>query len=142
MVVSHNKRSRLQICFQILDFSFELSFWHVVFIKNLHFQEFVLPFNTYGIVFDGMNTIFSAKKLKLVKPISGNFDIVEDPNIDPNRTIPVKYTLQKRSEGTPYFTEVRFASFLSGGFITAIVVNSPERNMAKRTSVYLFLIIR
>ena len=35
------------------------------------------------------------------------------------------------------FTEVRFgfASFLSGGFITAIVVNPPERKLAKRTSV-------
>ena len=41
-------------------------------------------------------------------------------------------------------TEVRFVSFLSGGFITAIVVNPPERNLAKRTSVcsgrhYLFV---
>ena len=34
-------------------------------------------------------------------------------------------------------TEVRFASFLSGAFITAIVVNSPERKLAKRTSVQL-----
>jgi hypothetical protein len=32
-------------------------------------------------------------------------------------------------------TEVHFASFLSGGFITAIVVNPPERKLAKRTSV-------
>ena len=32
-------------------------------------------------------------------------------------------------------TEVSFASFLSGGFITAIVVNPPERKLAKRTSV-------
>ena len=32
-------------------------------------------------------------------------------------------------------TEVRFASFVSGGFIIAIVVNPPERNLAKRTSV-------
>ena len=31
-------------------------------------------------------------------------------------------------------TEVRFAIFLSGGFITAIVVNTPERKLAKRTS--------
>ena len=28
-----------------------------------------------------------------------------------------------------------FASLLSGGFITAIVVNPPERKLAKRTSV-------
>ena len=32
-------------------------------------------------------------------------------------------------------TEVHFASFLSGGFITAIVVNSLERKLAKCTSV-------
>ena len=30
---------------------------------------------------------------------------------------------------------MHFASFLSGGFITAIVVNPPERKLAKRTSV-------
>ena len=33
-------------------------------------------------------------------------------------------------------TEVRFASFLSGEFITAIVVNQPERKLVKRTSVH------
>ena len=33
-------------------------------------------------------------------------------------------------------TEVRFTSFFSGGFITAIVVNPPERKLAKRTSVH------
>ena len=33
-------------------------------------------------------------------------------------------------------TEVRFASLLSGGFITAIVVNPPEMKLAKRTSVH------
>ena len=34
-------------------------------------------------------------------------------------------------------TEVRFASFLSGGFITAmIIVNPPERKVVKRTSVH------
>ena len=33
------------------------------------------------------------------------------------------------------FTEMRFASFFSGGFITTIVVNPPERKLAKRTSV-------
>ena len=32
-------------------------------------------------------------------------------------------------------TEVHFASLLSGGFITAIVVNSPEKKLGKRTSV-------
>jgi len=32
-------------------------------------------------------------------------------------------------------TEMRFSSFFSGGFITAIVVNPPERKLAKRTSV-------
>ena len=33
-------------------------------------------------------------------------------------------------------TEVRFASFLSGGFITDIVVNPTERKLTKRTSVH------
>ena len=37
---------------------------------------------------------------------------------------------------TAHCTEVRFARFLSGGFITAIVVNPPERKLAKRTSVH------
>ena len=32
-------------------------------------------------------------------------------------------------------TEMHFACFLSGGFITAIVVNPPEKKLAKRTSV-------
>ena len=32
-------------------------------------------------------------------------------------------------------TEVRFASFFSGGFITIAVINPPERKLAKRTSV-------
>ena len=32
-------------------------------------------------------------------------------------------------------TEVCFANFLSGGFLTAIVANSPEWKLAKRTSV-------
>ena len=33
-------------------------------------------------------------------------------------------------------TEVRFASLLSGGFITAVEVNPTERKLAKRTSVH------
>ena len=32
-------------------------------------------------------------------------------------------------------TEVRFASFLSGGFTTMTVINPPEKKLAKRTSV-------
>ena len=32
-------------------------------------------------------------------------------------------------------TEVRFASFLSGGFTIMAVINSPEKKLAKRTSV-------
>ena len=35
-----------------------------------------------------------------------------------------------------YCTDVRFASFLSGGFITAIVVISSERRLTKCTSVH------
>ena len=37
-----------------------------------------------------------------------------------------------------HFTEVRFASLLSGGFTTMVVINPPERKLAKRTSVHCF----
>jgi hypothetical protein len=37
---------------------------------------------------------------------------------------------------TTHCTEVRFASFLSGGLITAIVVNPPESKLVKRISVH------
>ena len=33
-------------------------------------------------------------------------------------------------------TDVRFSSLLSGGFVTAVVVNLPERKLTKRTSVH------
>ena len=36
-----------------------------------------------------------------------------------------------------HLTEVRFAIFFSGGFITAIVGNPPERRLAKCTTVHL-----
>ena len=39
----------------------------------------------------------------------------------------------------PKYTEVRFASYLSGGFTTMAVINLPERNLAKRTSVHCFI---
>ena len=35
-----------------------------------------------------------------------------------------------------YCTEVRFASFLTGGFTTLAVINPPERELAKHTSVH------
>ena len=37
-------------------------------------------------------------------------------------------------------TEVRLASLLSGGLITVIVVNPPERKLAKRTSVQWIIV--
>ena len=37
---------------------------------------------------------------------------------------------------TSHYTEVRYVSFLSDGFITGIVVNSPERKLLKRTYVH------
>ena len=39
-------------------------------------------------------------------------------------------------DSTSHCTEMHFASFLFGGFITAIVVNPPENKLAKRTSVH------
>ena len=41
--------------------------------------------------------------------------------------------LEQGSPACP--TEVRFASFLSGGFTTMAVINPPERKLVKRTSV-------
>jgi hypothetical protein len=35
-------------------------------------------------------------------------------------------------------TEVRFASFFSGGFTTMVVMNPPEKKLEKRTSVQRF----
>ena len=48
--------------------------------------------------------------------------------------------VSKISFGPAHNTEVRIASFLYAGFITAIVVNSPEKKLAKRTSVHCFMI--
>ena len=35
-------------------------------------------------------------------------------------------------------TEVRFASFLSGGFTTMALINPPEWELAKRTTVHWY----
>ena len=43
------------------------------------------------------------------------------------------YTVKSRAADQS--TEMRFASFFSGGFITVIVVNPPEWKLPKRTSV-------
>ena len=45
-----------------------------------------------------------------------------------------KNLLFKSAQG--HCTEVLFASFISGGFITAMVINPPERKPTKRTSVH------
>ena len=55
--------------------------------------------------------------------------------------IKIKYWNASGSGSPPslipaHCTEVRIASFVSSGFITAIVVNPPERKLAKRTSVH------
>ena len=39
-------------------------------------------------------------------------------------------------------TEVRFASFFSGGFTTMALINPPERKLVKRTSVPIFAVIQ
>ena len=46
------------------------------------------------------------------------------------------YLSRWRLSNSVQCTKVGFDSFLSGGFITAIVVNSPEMKQAKRTSVH------
>ena len=47
----------------------------------------------------------------------------------------MKQTLPQFAYILPHCTEVRFANFLSSGFITPIVVNPPERKLANCTSV-------
>ena len=46
-----------------------------------------------------------------------------------------------RSDFFTQCTEVRFASFLSGGFTTMTVMNPPEKKLEKRTSVHCLEII-
>ena len=60
------------------------------------------------------------------------------PDIDYTWSIYEKNKKNMNSK-LPNCTEVRFSSFFSGGFITAIVVNPPERKLAKHTSVQFFL---
>jgi len=53
---------------------------------------------------------------------------------------PVLYIIRfhecyKENKQEAQCTEVHFYSFFSGGFIAAIVVNPPERKLAKRTSL-------
>ena len=44
--------------------------------------------------------------------------------------------LQLEGKRTDHCTEVRFASFLSGGFIAMALINPLERKLVKRTSVH------
>ena len=44
-------------------------------------------------------------------------------------------TEQKQAVAAVECTEVRFATFLSGGFATMALINPPESKLAKRTSV-------
>ena len=39
------------------------------------------------------------------------------------------------AEPATHYTEVRFASLLSGGFTTVAVINPPEKKLANRTAV-------
>ena len=48
--------------------------------------------------------------------------------------LPLKF-INKRNT-VAHCTQVHFASFLSGRFITVIVAYPPEKKLAKRTSVY------
>ena len=49
-----------------------------------------------------MNVLYSSQELKLPKngKISGSIEIVEEPNIDANKTVHVDYTVGRRKEGT------------------------------------------
>ena len=66
------------------------------------FQGFP-PLPCAGVVFDGMNILYSSRELKLPPKngkISGSIDIVEEPNIDANKMVHVDYTVGRRKEGT------------------------------------------
>ena len=56
----------------------------------------------------------------------------------PSAKVVASYTIFTIFHNTTQCTEVRFASFLPGGFITATLVNPTEKKQAKRTSVQWF----
>ena len=65
----------------------------------------------------------------------------ENPEIDHRSTKNLRiFNIWQQNSGfgrtLGHYTEVQFASFFSGGFITAIVVNPPERRLVKCTSVH------
>ena len=47
-----------------------------------------------------------------------------------------RFALQSECCNFNQCTEVRFASFLSGGFTTMAVINPPEKKLANHTSVH------
>ena len=69
-------------------------------------------------------------KVKLIKYAKGDFKFYLNMVL---HVVPLESRYRKASSRPR--TEVRFARFLSSGFITAIVVNPPEMKLAKRTSV-------
>jgi hypothetical protein len=89
-----------------------------------------------------VNTPFPKGKLLKGKrdKMSRHIGMKSIPNLKSFPEVKNLKTLTNRSLDNPQpnqstaITEVRFASFFSGGFITAIVVNQTERKLAKRTS--------
>ena len=53
----------------------------------------------------------------------------------------VEFLYLGRSGGPGQFTEVRFASLLSGGFTSMAVINQPEKKLANCTSVHLLIML-
>ena len=99
-------------------------------------------FNLFQDNFDGNQPL-----LEWEAQIENYFDLVSLPlNVRNIKVVlfvvlhKVLFVMAYNSFISPHCTEVRFVSFLSGGFITLIVVNPPERKLAKRTFVhYVYL---
>ena len=129
----------LQHCFsELLNISRSIFIW----LDNL-------------VLFSGMNNLFTTQvfvlrfdlrsdRVKLLKGThlqiiwfhSCGFDSCQFyPNSKKCELGPVVLKLQICVGISHKCTEVRFASFLSGGFITALIVNPPESKLEKRTSV-------
>ena len=104
----------------------------------------------YKVAFENFITIwiqgvFSKSKLKLYvlksNQSSTMVDLINTRSLLIEAAIGWKITFYKKFSAlrvlsTPHCTDVRFASFLSGGFITMAVINPPDWKLANRTSVH------
>ena len=55
--------------------------------------------------------------------------------LETEKTLDIHVALVHEKQNFRQCTEVRFASFFSGGFTTMVVMNPPEKKLEKRTAV-------